>query len=704
MDPFTPKGRPAAGGAHGTRPFTYLAARTLCACALVAGLFVVALLLVSGREVAGPAPLWLGTLSAFCAACALVSLHLWRRRHHWSEKRDRTWSTVILGLGLPTGAAILYSTGGVASPFVVFIPLFPFAVGLGLGRRHALASGFFVSLLLAAGTVAQVTGAGPRPGFLVSDSGEEAAAVTLLGASAIAGVYLAALLSAAAAGVLERRRSEVLRFVAKTELRAEKLALLIEMGKLLRQGGPFLELAGEAVRRLHEHLRAEATVLYVTDPEDGSLRCLIALGPGSERESQETVLALSAVAEGTSRLLPEAETTGGESRSVMVVPLVVEERGYGAIKTVAAAGTEYNSSKLALLETVAAELGSVLRTADSYRSTNAELARATQELAALNRFTRRVSASFDVRGIAQALLDAVVRSTDSDYCTVCLSAEDEGGGHVALFHGYPLAIEASLVSGGWRCWRGPGRRAVRAGQVVVVNDARLEGGEPCLVDGVRSSLYVPVMLDSQVAGVIGLESERVAAYGQTEVDFVAAMAESTAVAIRNARLYARLEQLAVKDGLTGLFDHSYFYQSLQAEIERCERHGHVLSLIMLDVDDFKRYNDRYGHQEGDAVLGWLGEVLLANLRKSDLAARYGGEEFVVVMPETPRQDAFLVAEKLRAEIEETQPSSWPDRVTVSVGVAGYPEEGATAADLLRTADTRMYLAKRAGKNRVVAAG
>jgi len=163
-----------------------------------------------------------------------------------------------------------------------------------------------------------------------------------------------------------------------------------------------------------------------------------------------------------------------------------------------------------------------------------------------------------------------------------------------------------------------------------------------------------------------------------------------------------LKEQATRDGLTGLYNHRFFQEALAREIFRSTRYGHPFSLIFLDVDSFKRYNDTHGHQRGDAVLRDIGQILAQRVRKSDIVARYGGEEFVVLLPEIHRDGAMKIAEALRETIadypfpgRETQPLG---RITASFGVSGYPEDGEDSSSLLQRADGALYQGKKAGRN------
>ena len=168
---------------------------------------------------------------------------------------------------------------------------------------------------------------------------------------------------------------------------------------------------------------------------------------------------------------------------------------------------------------------------------------------------------------------------------------------------------------------------------------------------------------------------------------------------------SKLLQLAITDGLTGLYNYRYFKEQLSQEVIRAKRHNANISIAMIDIDFFKNYNDTHGHPAGDLVLKKIADLLHNNIRKIDVAARYGGEEFSLVLVETDKQAASFVANKIKNLIEEqkfdyeeTQPNG---KLTISMGIATFPDDAITPDELVNKADQRLYRAKKAGRNRVV---
>jgi diguanylate cyclase (GGDEF)-like protein len=167
-----------------------------------------------------------------------------------------------------------------------------------------------------------------------------------------------------------------------------------------------------------------------------------------------------------------------------------------------------------------------------------------------------------------------------------------------------------------------------------------------------------------------------------------------------------LEALAITDGLTGLYNRRHFQESLDKEMRRCERESRPLSLVLLDLDHFKEFNDRWGHTEGDAALRRVAGQVMKSIRSTDMAFRYGGEELAVLLPSCTKEQAAEVAEKIRVAVSSNaqRPGRFSVRTTVSAGVATFPEDGRVARGLVDTADAALYAAKAQGRDRVVVTG
>jgi diguanylate cyclase (GGDEF)-like protein len=167
-----------------------------------------------------------------------------------------------------------------------------------------------------------------------------------------------------------------------------------------------------------------------------------------------------------------------------------------------------------------------------------------------------------------------------------------------------------------------------------------------------------------------------------------------------------LRSQSIRDPLTGLFNRRYMEETLEREVRRAQRAGRPMAVLMMDLDHFKRVNDDFDHDAGDALLREIGAALLRNLRREDVACRFGGEEFVLVLPEASLPDAERRAEELRGEIKRLRVSDKGrllGPVTISIGLAAYPEHGLAGDALLHAADSALYRAKREGRDRVVIA-
>jgi diguanylate cyclase (GGDEF)-like protein len=209
--------------------------------------------------------------------------------------------------------------------------------------------------------------------------------------------------------------------------------------------------------------------------------------------------------------------------------------------------------------------------------------------------------------------------------------------------------------------------------------------------------------DIDFVGVISV-ARREREFSEQERELFAYLAGQATLSIENVDLHETVQQQAVTDELTGLFNVRQFHSRLDSEIERAERFGTPLSLVMLDIDKFKSVNDTYGHQQGDRVLVEVARVLRRLSRDVDLAARYGGEEMAVILPQTDLAGAEQGAERMRSAIQAMQiPRLDGDGllpITASFGVASFPSQGTDKTSLIAAADAALYRAKRGGRNRV----
>jgi two-component system cell cycle response regulator len=219
---------------------------------------------------------------------------------------------------------------------------------------------------------------------------------------------------------------------------------------------------------------------------------------------------------------------------------------------------------------------------------------------------------------------------------------------------------------------------------------------------------LPALLQETVrAGEVTarVAAAREAPFTPEEVELFRIFTLQAEAALNNLLLFEQAKSLAIRDGLTGLYNYRYFIETLQNEVEKCRRYRQPLSLLFLDIDDFKIINDTRGHTTGDKVLQKVGALLKNTVRHADLLCRYGGDEFALLLPQTPPAQALMLAERLRALISQTPINTVdPDfRVTVSIGVAGL-KAGMGWEDLVRAADEAHYRGKEAGKNRVCGPG
>jgi len=211
---------------------------------------------------------------------------------------------------------------------------------------------------------------------------------------------------------------------------------------------------------------------------------------------------------------------------------------------------------------------------------------------------------------------------------------------------------------------------------------------------------VPMVYHERFVGALMVRSaDATRLWEETEVLLLRTVADQVAVAVNHARLFAQVQQQALTDALTGCFNRRSFEMQLEREVRIAMRQRQPLSVVLLDIDHFKRVNDTYGHDAGDAALRYVAGMLREELRGVDTAARYGGEEFVVVLPQAGTEGAVVVAERLRERLAGMEVPG-VGRITASFGVATYPLHGSGREEMVKAADRALYEAKAGGRNQV----
>jgi diguanylate cyclase (GGDEF)-like protein len=220
----------------------------------------------------------------------------------------------------------------------------------------------------------------------------------------------------------------------------------------------------------------------------------------------------------------------------------------------------------------------------------------------------------------------------------------------------------------------------------------------------REVFMIPIMRKSSVIGTLLFASEKKVIFKSHIRTMLAIIANHASVIIENAMLYERTELLAITDGLTEIPNHRYFQETLSNYLEKAKQNNEKVSLIIVDIDFFKKINDTFGHQFGDKVLKKVASILKNNIREDDFVARYGGEEFAIILNDCDEENAIKVAEKIRKKVQKNDWASLKEKfnVTVSMGIASYPDAASNKNDLIKFADAALYQAKETGRNKVVA--
>lgn len=398
-----------------------------------------------------------------------------------------------------------------------------------------------------------------------------------------------------------------------------------------------------------------------------------------------------------------------ETRSELDVPLAHGGRILGVLSVQSTELNAFQQEDVNTVQTLADQIAVAIRNVELYsaqETAEGALRRQAEELAARNAIARAVSRSLEIDEVLERLYEQIDRLLQPDTVFIALYYERQERFEVALAVEDGKRLPSVTVkleeAGGLTTWVIQERRPLLVQDLLDENE-ELPAKPRHMTRPARSWLAVPLVAHDRVVGVLSVQHFRPGVFGREDQAFLSAVADQVAIAIENARLYEETRRQALTDGLTGLYNVRYFYRTLEQELERSRRHGHSCSLIILDLDEFKKYNDHYGHLAGDNLLRELSDLMSDTIRAEDILARYGGEEFAVVLPETDAGKAANVAERLRQTVAghrfEMGDEGMGGRITLSAGVATYPRDAGDVEGLVNAADMALLHAKQ-GKNRV----
>lgn len=389
--------------------------------------------------------------------------------------------------------------------------------------------------------------------------------------------------------------------------------------------------------------------------------------------------------------------TGSEAAAAVYVPMKVNERTIGVISVQSERLAAYTERDLELLVAIA-EQGAIAVENSQYLLRAEHRAR---ELKLLGEVSRALSSQLSLRALCQTVCAEVRRVMEAPVFLVSLTSPDRLAMHVEYcvqgdeildLPDYPIA--GTLAE-----------KVVTSNQAVVVQSRGELSANPHHVlkadaRAVRSLAMAPLRLADLCIGVMTAQSYTEGAYDESAVRLLGAIAEQMALAVQNAQLFREAQNRADRDPLTNLFHHRYLKTRLDEELARARGDQTEVAVIMLDLDDFKQVNDSFGHLAGDEALRVLTAVLHATCRSGDVIGRYGGDEFMVILPDTPRDRALVIGARIRDAVADRQlrlPGGISVPLRASIGLALFPADGATAAELIAKADSGLYQSKRHGR-------
>lgn len=482
----------------------------------------------------------------------------------------------------------------------------------------------------------------------------------------------------------------------------QKIALLYDASQAVLSRFDLDEVLQQILKVAGDYFHLENVAILLLDKHAKELqpRCQIGWDEGRENLCIPVGTGITGLAVVQKRPIyapdvskdPHYITSTKKTRSELAVPLMVRDEVMGVLDCQSEEVDHFDSETIDLLTLFSTQASMALQNARLY---SLERRRALQ-LEAINAIAQQTTAVLELRELLSKVCLLIQHAFQISQVSVLLKDDDEV---VLRAHYGELTLQVQ-DGGRLSATQGLWGRALVQGRTLIENNVTGLWDYIGLYRETRSRMCIPLVAFGQTLGILMLDSVDEGAFNSQDVQPLESVADICATAIQNAHYVERVKQLAYLDGLTGIFNRRYFEVRIAEEIDRARRFDAGMAVIMVDIDQFKRLNDEFGHLLGDEVLRQVSSLFHQQLRKIDVVCRYGGEEFAILLSQTDPYHALGVAEKLRKLVGEWQFPGVPRPVTISAGVGTFPDHGSTRDELVKAADAGLYVAKQAGRNRV----
>jgi len=443
-------------------------------------------------------------------------------------------------------------------------------------------------------------------------------------------------------------------------------------------------------------------ITFATDCHDETIeKFKLTLGQGIAGKAAETKEIICIEDTSTYPDYVKNEFGDNQPRKMLTLPLVQQGNCFGVLNLERTLNSQnFSTDEITFLQTLGNHAAIAIRNTRTYN----ELQEQLRKVSIAHEVGNALVSTFDLDMVLELILKCITDVTGAELCSIMLLDEETKELRIKVARGLSEDVIRSTVL---KIGEGISGWVAQEGKPLLIkdieNDTRF-GKKSMSKYGSKSLLSVPLLCKDKVIGVVNVNNRSFSkVFTYSELNLLTLFANQAAIAIENARLYKELEIMALTDGVTGIYNHRAFQTRLEEEISRADRYNYSVSIVIIDLDFFKKINDTYGHLEGDNVLREIGVMLNRTVRKMDFVARYGGEEFSIVLPRTTKAVAQEISERIRRTFERSHPIKMDPSATItgSFGVATFPEDTVDIKELIDMADQAMYRAKINGRNKVV---